>query len=317
MSLYLADLITEVRNHTENSDFSDTIGIQNSEFVRFINDGQARLHSLIVQQHMNAFLAEKDIDVVNGQEAYPYPNDIYLNSRVTQIMYKHTSDNENFFPLKPSHLINRRPGQEGRPSRYIRQASTFLINPIPSGAGSGAKLKISYTKAIPRLDLRRAVVGSVTLDASARTITSLTLNVSTETIDIDPIQKYNYFCIVDKNGNQKMTHIPYDAIDTTTGAVTISSGFQFEEGETIEVSDYLVPGKNSSTHSEFPESVERYLISYAGWKILRRDSSVDFQDQQLELTEMENEIVAAYADLLDDIYEVPLVNDDIDWFGWF
>jgi hypothetical protein len=317
MSLYLADLIAETRDHTENSEFSDTIGIQDSEFIRFINDGQARLHSLIVQQHMNAFLKEVEVPVVNNQEAYAYPKDIYLNSRVTQIMYKHTADDENFFPLKPSHLINRRPGQEGRPNRYIRQANTFLINPVPTGAGAGAELKISYTKEIPRLDLRRARVGSVTLDTSARTITALSLNVSTETIDIDPIQKYNFFCIVDKNGVQKMTCIPYDSIDTTTGDVTIEAGFQFDNGETIEVGDYLVPGKNSTTHSEFPGSVERYLIAYAGWKILRRDSSVDFQDQQLELQEMEAEIVAAYADLLDDIYEVPLVNDDIDWFGWF
>lgn len=317
MSLYLADLITEVRNHTENEDFSDTIGIKDSEFIRFINDAQFRLHSLVVQQHMNAFLAEKEIPVVNGQEEYSYPNNIYLNSRVSQIMYKHTANDEYFYPLKPSHLINRKPGHEGRPNRYIRQASTFLINPIPTGSSSGAELKISYTKAIPRMDLRRAVVGAVTLDSSTNTISSLTLNVSTETIDIDPIEKYNYFCIVDKNGNQKMINIPYDSIDTTTGLVTVSSGFNFDNGETIEIGNYLVPGKNSSTHSEFPDSVERYLIAYAGWKILKRDSSSDFAEAQQELLEMESEIVAAYADILDDIYEVPLVNDDIDWFGWF
>jgi hypothetical protein len=315
MSLYLADLITEIRNHTENQDFSDTIGIKDEEFIRFINDGQFRLHSLIVQQHMNAFLAEKDISIVAGQEAYPYPDDIYLNSRVTQIMYKNTSDDKDFYTLKPSHLVNRNPGLEGSPSRYIRKANTFLINPVPVSASAGAALRINYTRRIPRLDLRAARVNKVTLVDN--TIDSITFNVSSEIVDSPRFAKYNYFTVVDKEGNIKMSHIPFDEINATTGVVTITSGFTFEDGETISAGDWVCAGDFCTTHSELPEEVERYLIAYSAWKILKRDSNADFAEQQQELLEMETEIVAAYADLLDDIYEVPIINDDIDWWGWF
>jgi hypothetical protein len=99
--------------------------------------------------------------------------------------------------------------------------------------------------------------------------------------------------------------------------VTITSGFTFEDGETISAGDWVCAGDFCTTHSELPEEVERYLIAYSAWKILKRDSNADFAEQQQELLEMETEIVAAYADLLDDIYEVPIINDDIDWWGWF
>jgi hypothetical protein len=315
MSLYIEDLIMEVRDHTENNDVSDTVGINDSEFVRYLNDGQYRIHSLVVQTHNNAFLGEKDIDVVSKQEEYAFPNDIYLNGRITQIMYRHTSNEYDFYPLKPMHLINRRPGIVGRPNRYVRKHASFLINPLPSGSSSGAKLRVNYTREIPRLDKRRAVVGSVTLGTSD--ITALSFNVSSETIDSEALLKRSTFTIVDKNGIIKMKNIPYDAISTVTGVVTITSGFEFESGETITVGDYVCSGKNSTTHSELPQSIERYLIAYADFKVLKRDSSVDSTEALQELSEMESEIVSAYADILDDIYEVPLINDDIDGFGWF
>ena len=62
-----------------------------------------------------------------------------------------------------------------------------------------------------------------------------------------------------------------------------------------------------------PDHVERYLIAYASWKILKRDSSVDYTEQESELSNMEQEIVETYADISDDIYQIPEVNDDEAW----
>jgi hypothetical protein len=61
--------------------------------------------------------------------------------------------------------------------------------------------------------------------------------------------------------------------------------------------------------------VERYLIAYATFKILQRDSNItDLGTQQQVLLEMENEIVAAYADVSDDIVEIPeIISEDDSW----
>ena len=313
MSLYIEHLIDEIRNHTENEDFSNSIGIKDAEFIRFINDAQYRIHSLIVQQHQDSFLKEKEIDVVASTEAYSLPSDIYLNNRIRHVFYKDTSNDKDYYLLKPATLNNRQPGYTGYPSYYIRTADKILLNPVP--AQSNAKIKLYYTRMLPRVDKRRARVGAVTLDNATNSITSLSFNITTESIDIDALEKRNFFSVIDRNGNIKMKDIEYDSIDTGTGVVTITNGFTYEDGESISVDDYIVPGKNSATHLDLPESIERYVIAYTSWKILKRDSSVDSSEAIQELSEMESEIVASYANLQGDIYEIPLINDDID--GWF
>jgi len=59
--------------------------------------------------------------------------------------------------------------------------------------------------------------------------------------------------------------------------------------------------------------VERYLIAYASWKILKRDSSIDSQEAMGELAQMESDIIEAYADVEDDITEIPVIDEDFDW----
>lgn len=313
MSRLIDHLITDIRAHTENEEFSDSIGIDDEEFVRFLNDAQYRLHSLIIQNHSSIFLQEKVIPVVARQQSYALPSDIYIKNKVSGVEYSYNSDNKNYYFLKP---VTRRlrSNQEGTPIEYIRQSGEVLLSPIPLDIGG--QIRVTYVRQISKIDKRRGSIASVTLDNSANTITALSFNVSSDSIDFTAIDKYNFISIADKNGNIKMKDIPYDSYDTGTGVITVSAGFIFEEGETIEVGDYVCSGKNSTTHSEFPEEVERYLIAYCAWKILKRDSSVDSQEQTQELLEMERDIVAGYADPTDDIYEIPDINDDNDPYTW-
>jgi hypothetical protein len=312
MSRLIDHLITDIRAHTENEEFSDSIGIDDEEFVGFLNDAQYRLHSLIVQNHSSIFLEEKVIQTVVRQQNYTLPSDIYIKNKVSGVEYSYNSDTKNYYFLKPITQRNRS-NQEGTPINYIRQSGKILLSPIP--LDTGAQIRVTYVRQISRIDKRRASVSSTTLDTSANTITALSFDVSTDTIDSTALNKYNFFSIVDKNGTIKMKDIPYDSYDTSTGVVTLTAGFVFEEGESIAVGDYVCSGKNSTTHSEFPEEIERYLIAYCTWKIFKRDSSVDSQEQTQELLEMERDIVAGYADPTDDIYEIPDINDDYDTHG--
>ena len=105
-------------------------------------------------------------------------------------------------------------------------------------------------------------------------------------------------------------------IDSGTGVVTVDSAFTFETGETITAGDYIVAGAYSTTHGQLDELVERYLIAYTTGKILQRDSNIaDLQVQQGILQAMEQDILSAYAEVTDDITEIPdIISDDDAWY---
>jgi len=308
-------LIEDVRRHTENDivNISDTVGIQDEEFLRFINDAQHRLHSLIIQKHPSVFIGEKTYNVVVDQEEYTLPSDIFLSNKVVQVEYSDTNDVEDYYKLELTQIHNRMSGIEGLPMGYIRKNNSITLTPVPD---RGGLLRVLYVKAPLKLDKRRGSVASVTLDSGTSTITALAFNVSTDTIDSTELLKDNYFTVVDRNGNVKMKNIEYDSIDTTTGIITITSSFTYESGESISVGDYIVRGKQATTHSEFPDTVERYFIAYCAWKILKRDSSIDSTEQQDELLAMEAEIVDSYADIEEDIVRIPEIGDHFqEWWS--
>ena len=317
MARYVSYLIDDVRTSTENTDFSDTIGIKDAEFLRFLNDAQFRIQNKIIQQHPSVFLTEYTTSIVGGQEAYDLPNKAYMGNKVTQVEFNSNSTgNDYFFPLRPGSLFERDSGSQGHPVKYIRKAGQILLLPIPTS--STGQLRITYVNRIPKLDLRRGSVASVTLDSATNSISALTLDVSTDSVDTTELDKFTRLTIVDEEGNVKMRNIKFTAVSGSTGVVTVDSSFTYETGETIEAGDYVVAGDYSSTHSQLDEMVERYLIAYATFKILQRDSNVtDLQVQQNILMEMESEIVAAYSEISDDIMEIPnIISEDDDWFGF-
>lgn len=319
MSRYVSYLIDDVRQSTENTDVSDTIGIQDAEFLRFLNDAQYRIQNLIIQQHPNIFVTDKTYSIVGGQEAYSLPNDAFMGNKVSQVEYSHKSTGQDYFyMLRPTSNYNRKSGTNSgfsynRPEHYIRRSNQILLTPVPTS--STGQLRISYVQRLPRLDLRRGSVASVTLDSATNTISALALNVSTDAVDSTELDKWTRVSFVDEEGNVKMSNIKVTDIDASTGTVTVDSSFSYENGETIAVGNYIVAGDYATTHVQLDDLVERYLIAYCTLKILQRDSNImDLQVQQNILLEMENDILAAYAEISDDITEIPdIISYDDDW----
>jgi len=306
MARYLQYLVTQARRESENEEFSSTNGIVDAEFIQYFNDAQHRLQSLIVAQRPSVFTEEKILNTVVEQESYTLPADIFLENMVSNIEYS-TGPDFNYYILDAGTLKDRNPGVFGLPRYYIRKNSQVLLSPIPQR--DNEKIRVNYVRRVSELDLRRGSVASVTLGTD--TITSLTLN--TGDLDSTDLDEHNYLCVIDRDGNFKMKNIPYDGINPGTGVVTVSSGFTFDEGETIEVSDYICGGKETTTHSELPRHCERYLIKYTVNKILMRDSSIDVSDAFQELTLIENDIVESYSSLTDDVINIPEVQRG--WWG--
>lgn len=297
-------LINQSRVDTDNIEFSDTTGIPDSFFIQRANDAQDRIHSLILQQHPDIFLKEKIISSVYGQEAYSAPSDCYLGNRIVQVDYSPSGNENDYFQLKQGRLPERISGIQGVPAWYIRRSGAILLQPKPQS--DAAKIRLTYQKKLAKLDIRRATVSAVTLTTDE--ITSLTLD-TTVAFDQTSLVEENFLTVVDKNGVVKMASIPFTDIDATTGVVTIEAGFTFEDGETIEVGDYVCKGALSTTHSELPDVCERYLIAYMDWKVLKKDSSADSIEQSEELQAMEAEIIDTFKETDDDVDYVTILDD--------
>ena len=300
-------LITQARRATENTDFTDTTGISDEEFLQYANDAQAELQGLISSTNADIFQAETIIDVVIRQEAYDIPSDAFLENRIDLVEYTDGSLNR-FRQIKQGRLPERISSvQASTPSFYIRRSGQILLQPAPDT--SAAKLRLTYQRRLATLDKRRGQIGAVTLDNSARTITDLTLDTSsTTTIDKEALEEENFISIVDKNGIVKMDNIPIDTVDLSTGVVTVTSGFVFEEDETISVSDYALRGATSTTHSTLQKKCESYVLGYIGWKIFKRDSSNDAIEQSAELVKLQDSILRDYSNPDSDVDFVTILD---------
>ena len=111
-----------------------------------------------------------------------------------------------------------------------------------------------------------------------------------------------------------MREIPISAIDSSTGVVTVDAGFMYESGETIEVGDFAVRGKYSSTYSQLPDICEKYLLEYSNTRILMRDSSTDAEAIAQILAKVQTTLQTAYAEPDSDPDYVAVL--DGQWLGW-
>lgn len=300
------DLLFNIaRKATENDEFSDDTGIGNDELIQYVNDAQYRLLSLITSTHPTVFVKESPLIQVNkSQEVYPLPDDTFLENRITSIEYSDTGLIRDLNKLRPLTLSTREVSFEGFPKNYIRRSGNILLSPVPNSTGV---LRFNYQRRIAELDIRRARVSAVTLDTNNRTITSLTFDTTEASFDASTLNTCDHICAIDKLGTQKMIKIEIDSVDTNTGVVTISSGFVYEEGSTLDIGDYIVCGFDASTHTELPKICERYLVSYLSWKLFKRDSSEDSFEQRNELKSMEKDIVDSFSDVDDDITLIPMI----------
>jgi hypothetical protein len=281
-------LISQCRRATENVESSESTGIDDEEFIQYLNDAQDQLQSLIQVSFPNVFQNEEILSAAADQEEYDIPSDAFLGNRVDLIEYSPTSSSSDYYPLDLGYNRERLSGVSATPSYYIRRSKKFLLVPAPQQSGL---IRVLYQKSLARIDKRRALVSAVTLTGSA--ITSLTVD-TTEQIDDEELVQENYISVVDKYGNIKMRRIPVTLVDTASGAVTIDPGFTFAAGETIAVGNYLLRGYEATTHSQLPDICERYLVEYCNMRIAMRDSSTDANDTGQVVRAIAEDILASF-----------------------
>jgi hypothetical protein len=307
-------LIRRIRKETNNEDYGANAGISQTQICEYMNDGLGFLEEGLSSIHSDQFLTTDSIDLVSGTEEYDLPSNLLKGGGIHLVEYKWNSND--FYKMKRGTLLNKANGITGQPSTYIPLGSSLLLSPIPSASKTDG-LRITFTERLNRLDVRRGTVDTATLNTGTNTITALSLlNTSILGLADNEFDEHDYICIVDADGAFKMKNIPITGIDHNSGDITVRSGFTFNSGETIAVGDYVVFGKDTSTHQlKLDPSVERFLIAYAAWKVLRQDSNDDSKEQSDELAAMRDSILESYSTPNDDLILVP-ESGDTDYYGY-
>ncbi len=311
MSKYINALINEVRESTENEDYDDSSGISEEEIVKFINQGQNRLHSRIVSSNTSIFVEEQIEVLVANQPSYTLDFKALIGNKVVSAEYSYDSNLINYSPLDLVSVHSRELGATGTPSAYFVRAGAVFLSPIPNT--STGSLRITYTRKLKSLDKRRGSVGAVTLNSGTSKVTNLEIDyVNGEAIDSTQLSKNTRFCVVDKYGTIKMENILLSSIDSSVSfdaKLSVDTSFTYKTGETIAIGDFIIPGEYASSHLELGQEVERYIQTFTEWKLLKRDSSIDSSEAIKELGELERDIIDLYAASSDDIVAIPQIGD--------
>jgi hypothetical protein len=291
-------LVKQIQRATENERVGTQDGISLEEYYQYLTDGVRKFQRAVMAVHATAFRTSTTWSA-DGAESRALPSDIFGRNRVVSLEYKATSDDKDYYPLQ---LVTQKERftMAGNPSQYLLQGENVLVNCYPS-AGT---FRMVYDALVPAVDKRRATVGSRTLSSTA--ITALTLSGYTAA-DYDIA---DHLTIVDFSGAVKMRGIPYTAVNSGTGVVTIQgSSYTFPEGSTCTVGDYVCLGKNASTHPLIDSQAEDFLLVYAQRRILMRDSSGDAADLTPEENDMIAGILAGYSES-PDVEVVPVLSYD-------
>lgn len=292
-------LIERARELSGNTRYDSDSGATQTLFVQNLKTAQASLVRSIINSKCKFFMTSSTTAIVNGQEAYSYPSDIYLRSLDT---LEWAQDNINYIRVEKT-IVKERMSYDvaGYPFGYIPRYSDILLNPpITNGT-----LRFNYNKRINAPEKRSGKITAVT--ASSGSISAITVNTSEASFDATYINQDNTLCVVDKYGVQKALNIDYTSVSSSTGVFTLSS--QTLSGS-VAVGDYVTVGANTCNKPELDDACEDYLITFMEYLAKYGDASKWSRECKENLKEITGELINNFNLLSDDITSIPITNID-------
>lgn len=303
-------LVALVRERTKNIDYTyspatgvTTSGISTSLILDFINAGQQHLQAAILAQFPNEFVESVTIPLIGGQEEYSIPDNLFANNKIISVQYSQHGATQDYYDL-PQGNIRDRDTRRGTPRFYVRRSGKIFVNPIPqSSVGS---IRIEYYRALDTLDIRRGQIQTKTGD-----LTSITLNSATRGLFPYELMVSEFVSVNRHDGTPTCYAIPITAYDSSTGILTVASGYSIPAGSTIDANSYVTIGKYSTTHSKLAANCERYLITYASKRVLSTDTSESSIEEDAEVRVIETDILQSFAAESRDVTYFPVLDHDI------
>lgn len=303
------ELVSSVRNDSRNQDApntaTSTIGIDDSDLVRYLNYGQERLQSVIAKSSPVVFQKQYQFNLVAGQEEYVIPKRILMGERIVNVRMSFDGQLRNYRDLPEKGIHYRNTAPTSYPSFYIRRSGSILVNPIPTS--TVPVVQVTYEEQLDTLALRNGLISS----ASG---TDIAFSVISSTQEAKLVANA-YVCVSDAFGNVVLQNGVVSSYNSGTKTLTLSANVStyLVTGYSLSslASCYATVGKWTTTHSKLPDNCERYLELYGGYKAFGRDSSTDQKTQSDELSAVEKEILENFQLSQKDEQFIQLVNPSL------
>lgn len=289
----------------------DTDSVSDLEFVQYLNDGQDFLFGDLINAHANFYLTTDTVDIVADQQSYTLPSNMFMGSKIKKVEYLYGSGSQDYRAIPVGTEFDLRTDYTSSyPALYCRGNSYLKLSPLPSSSLTDG-LRITYTRKIKRLDIRRGVIASAS--KTGTTLNTITLDLTpalgkdsgTVSAARDLLNVSDYICVVDSDGTSVLDAIPIDSYNSSTGVITVRSSYTTTVAAASFVDKYVVTGDYTSTHSELPDNCERYLLTFSTLKLLRRGgNALEAVSCKEELGAIGYNIVETFGSPDDDVYRL-------------
>lgn len=299
------DYVRAFSRQTTSDEESTTEAVQRNVILKALSAADRRIQSRLVGESRNITIFSKrtTFETEASEALYDLPSDVYAGDDIRLVEYSRDADVRHYVPLVRCFRsqIDNYPREYAR--NYCLEAGRLLLSPPPSVAG--ALVRLTYTKAIEELDIRRGQVDG-TPGSSGDNYTTITLKsnavLSTEDTAFD---NNNYLCVVDVNGVVIRSNVQYSSYDSTTRTFTLAADQAVADGA-IADGDYIVLGKNKTTHSQLPGICDDYRTMFAIRRVQMNVSNDDSLESYQELKDLETDIIKTLKNTFKGPIETPV-----------
>lgn len=267
----------------------------NARFNKLFNDAQQEIQRLVHISNTDSkfFAKEAYQDLVNGQEEYFLPVDVYTHSAINSMARRVTQDSNGTISYSTLRYLTEKERRTG--FGYIIQGKRYLLTPIPR-VNLVNGVRINYTAKIAELATRVGKIANI----AAGVITLTGFDAKIDVTDFN-----DYFCIVDKDGeiiDQEMDIVSYVK---ATGVLTTSSTISASVGS------YVVLGKVATSNSVLPDACEKYMTMFVERAVHYINSSRgDLEAANVFSAEEKSDIELLFAKNENDVKYPPIVDNN-------
>ncbi len=311
MPLQRSDLIVrDARLQSGDKFYSSTAGVRLSEWQRYLNEVQTAIFQKILNTHASVFNRQIVVPVTSGSANVPIPatnpNAVNLKGNIINVSYSFDGNPQNYYKLNL-----RSPSQEisypAYPEGYFLRDGQIVLTPIPNQPSG--MLRIDFQYDIPALDVRRAKLNVNTTNVGQLVFLN-DATIVTETEDDISNGLVDYMSVVDRDGvilaqNVLVVGTVYNRSTKVLPAILTAENITAIQAA---VDAWAVFGSFTTTHSQLPDNCLRYVTHGLSRFVQMRDSNSEVTVTKEHLKELEDEIVASFADLEEDTTPIPILD---------
>lgn len=295
------ELIAEIRSLSYTEVYSFTEGWNDNTVVDILNLGLEKLYMAITQEDQPAYIHQSRLDVVSGQGEYDIPFDVQMAIRIMDVRFLYGTQEWEFFELPQAMIQDRWSYVSTYPTNYCIRNGKIVLSPTPGMSMPGG-LVINYQKRIRTLDVRRGKVTSIDTTGPVEIQLNFTVDSQKDTHlqanGESVLDKIDWCCLVDRNGDPIVSSIPLASYDFTTQILTAENDYVVPADQLAALNAalaanqtvYVTQGYYSSSNSELDPVCEQYLVEYSACRLLDLQSDAIGRGSQKQ---REDEILAA------------------------